>query len=204
MFSGKGTKESSLVPFPVFVLMKEQHDMERTIKQDMVPEGMALVETADGRWFPAFASLSEIPNRVYILDGSPLIPPALDSFHDPGQGYVCREEALEACHVWCEVAELIEVWRALAARTELYPERNAWYLDEIEQLAGDDTLQFRCGIPVHALVLARQTAGNDSVAVIDATGNTPDEAIETLYQHVYEWFCQQETIQRCASERIWP
>jgi hypothetical protein len=34
------------------------------------------------------------------------------------------------------------------------------------------------------VVLAR---GKDSIEVIAATGNTPDEAIETLYQCVYEW-----------------
>jgi hypothetical protein len=42
------------------------------MKQDALPEGMALVETADGRWFPAFAPLSETYDWVYILKGSPL------------------------------------------------------------------------------------------------------------------------------------
>ena len=111
-----------------------------TMKQETLPEGMALVETADGRWFAACAQLSEIPKRVYVLERSPLIPPALDSFRDPGSGYDCREEAIEACRAWCETFELSGDWRWLAARTELYPERNAWYLDEIVQLTnGDDT-----------------------------------------------------------------
>jgi hypothetical protein len=159
--------------------------MVRTRKQATIPEGMALVETASGRWFPAFALFSEIPNRIDILEGSPLIPPALDSLHDPEPGHDCREEAIEACRSWCEAVELTEYWRGLAACTELYPERNSWYLDEIEQLAGgDDTLHLHCGISVQAMVLAR---GDDRSEIITATGDTPDEAIETLYQRVYEW-----------------
>jgi hypothetical protein len=156
-----------------------------TMKQATLPEGMALVETADGKWFPAFDFLSEIPHRIDVMEGPPLIPPALDTFHDPEPGYVCREEALEACRSWCEAVALAAYWRGLATRTELYPERNAWYLDEIEHLAGgDDTAHLHCGVSVQAMVLAR---GIDSIEVITALGDTPDEAIETLYQNVYEW-----------------
>ena len=166
-------------------------------KQERLPEGMALVETADGRWFAAFASLVKRAHRGYVLVDPPLIPPALDSFHERGPDYDCREGALAACNAWCEVAELLELlvllvyWRGLAACTELYPERNAWYLDEIARLAGDDTPRLRRGISVYAVVLA---AGIESVEVIAATGNTPDEAIETLYQRVYEWSCHQQAI----------
>jgi hypothetical protein len=182
----------------VLVLKKEQQSMVRTRKQATIPEGMALVETASGRWFPAFALFSEIPYRINVMDGSPLIPPARDTFHDPEPGYVCREEAIEA---WREAVELTEYWRGLAACTELYPERNVWFLDEIEQLAGgDDTTYLHCGISVQAVVLARQTARDiDSVEVIAATGDTPDEAIETLYQRVYEW---SRKLQTNASSRL--
>jgi hypothetical protein len=156
-----------------------------TMKQATLPEGMALVETADGKWFPAFDFLSEIPHRIDVMEVPPLIPPAFDTFHDPELGYDCREKAIEACHAWHEEVELTEDWRGLAAHTELYPERNAWYLDEIVQLTGgDDTLHLHCGISVQAKVLAR---GIDSIEVITAIGDTPDEAIETLYQNMYEW-----------------
>ena len=130
-------------------------------KQERLPEGMALVETADGRWFAAFASLVKRAHRGYVLVDPPLIPPALDSFHERGPDYDCREGALAAC--------------------------NAWYLDEITQLAGGDIPRLHCGIFVHAMVLARQTTGNE---VITAIGNTPDEAIETLYQRMYQWSCK--------------
>jgi hypothetical protein len=145
---------------------------------------MALVETASGRWFPVFAFFSGISNQIDVLEISPLIPPAHDSLHDPGPGYVCREEAIEACRSWCEAVALTEYWRVLAACTEVYPERNAWYLDEITQLAGGDTPRLHCGISVHAMVLARRTTG---IEVMTATGDTPDEAIEALYQCVCEW-----------------
>ena len=170
--------------------------MTRTMKQDRLPEGMALVETADGKWFPAFALYSDIPNRMFVPEGSPLIPPALDSLHDPVQGYTCREEAIEACRAWREAVELAEEWRELAARTELYPERNAWYLDEMVQLAeGDDTPHLHCGISAQAVVLAR---GNDCREVIAATGDTPDEAIETHDPRVYEWSRRPQAM-ACAS-----
>jgi hypothetical protein len=145
---------------------------------------MALVETADGRWFAAYASSRERPPQVYLLEDPPLIPPALDAFHEIGPGYDCREDARVACQAWCEVEELTEVWQGLAARIELYPERNAWYLEEIMHLTGDDAPRLHRESAVQAVVLAR---GKDGLEVIAATGNTPDEAIETLYLRVYEW-----------------
>jgi hypothetical protein len=174
---------------------KEKNGMTRTKKQDALPEGMAIVETADGRWFPALAPLAGTDDWVYLLKGSPLIPPALDSLNEPGQGYNCREAAVEASRAWREAAELPLYWRGLAARTELYPERNAWYLDEMVQLAGGDILRLRCGISVYAVVLAR---GNDCREAIAATGDTPDEAIETHDPRVYEWSRRPQAI-ACAS-----
>jgi hypothetical protein len=158
---------------------------------------MALVETASGRWFPAFALFSDIPNRIDVQVISPLIPPALDSLHDPEPGHDYREEAIEACRSWCEAVELTEYWRGLTASIELYPERNAWYLDEITQLAGGDTPRLHFGISVQAMVLAR---GDDRIEVIAASGDTPDEAIETLYQRVYEWSRKQQAI-ACVNAR---
>jgi hypothetical protein len=148
---------------------------------------MAVVETDDGSWFPVFALFSEIPKQIFVLEESPLISSARDSLHERGQGYAHREEAIAACHAWCEAVGLTEEWRALAAHTELYPERNAWYFDEIAHLAGDDTPRLYCGSSVLAMVRAR---GIDNIELIAATGHTPDEPIESLYQRVYEWSWQ--------------
>lgn len=165
--------------------------MARITKRGTLPEGMALVQTASGKWFPAFAiaALSVRSHRVYVLEeDEAFIPPALPPYRDPAQGYHSREEAIEACHAWREAVELSEEWRGLAARTELYPERNAWYFDEIARLAGrDGTPSLHSGITSHAAVLVRQTAGDNSTQIITTTGDTPDEAIEILYQRVYEW-----------------
>jgi hypothetical protein len=166
------------------VWKKENKRVTKTRKQHALPEGMALVETAHGRWFPAYTCLSERLPRVHVVEDDPLIPPALDAFLEGEAGYLCREEALAACQACYEAAELTEVWQELAARTELYPERNAWYLDEIAHLAGDDTPRLHYGLSVQAEVCVRGKNGLERIA---ATGDTPDEALEALYQHVYKW-----------------
>lgn len=177
--------------------------MAHSRKQETLPDGMALVQTSDGKWFPAFSVFSVRSYRVwelYVLEESPVvIPLALPPFHDPTQGYDSREEAIEACHAWREAVELPQEWRGLAARTELYPERNAWYLGEIARLTGGgDTPRLHCGISVHAVVLARQTARDNGTEIIAVTGDTPDEAIETLYERVYDW-AQKSRAAACAS-----
>jgi hypothetical protein len=167
-------------------------------KQETLADGMALVQTADGRWFPAFAIMSSRSHHVYMVEESKVfIPPALPPHHDLAQGYGLREEAIEACHAWREAMELPEEWQALAARTELYPERTAWYLDEIALLSGgDDTPRLHCGTSVHAIMLTRQTAGDSNTQIIAVTADTPDEAIEALYKRVYECARTSQSISR--------
>ena len=122
---------------------------------------------------------------------------------DPSYGYDSREEAIEACHAWREAVELPQEWRGLAARTEVYPERNAWYLDEIALLTGGgDTPRLHCGISVHAVVLVRQTTRDNGTQIITATGGTPDEAIEALYQRVYEWSRESQVTASAISTRV--
>ncbi len=132
-----------------------------------LPKGMALVETFDGRWFPAFTPDTKKPYWVLSLEdaATTIIPPALDPLIDPYQGYDCREEAFGAYHAWHEAAVLPVHWQVLATHTEVYPERNAWYLDEITHLTGNYTPLLACGTDVYAAVI--------------------DEALEALYQRVY-------------------
>ena len=60
---------------------KESENMVHRRKQETLPDRMALVQTDDGKWFPAFATLSVRSYRVwemYVLEESPaFIPPAL-------------------------------------------------------------------------------------------------------------------------------
>jgi hypothetical protein len=174
-----------LVSLPV--CKKENTDVTKTMKHTTLPEGMALVETANGRWFAAYTSMSERLLRVHLVEEPPLIPPALDSYYAGGTGYDCREEALAACYAWHEVPELTKHWQELAAHTELYPERNAWYLDEITHLVGENIPRFHYGLCVQAVVCAKPAQGKSGLECITATGDTPDEAIEALYKYVYEW-----------------
>ena len=45
-----------------------------------LPKGMALIETADGRWFPALTPLTDVPRLVTVLDaGARCIPPAREA-----------------------------------------------------------------------------------------------------------------------------
>ncbi len=60
------------------------------------------------------------------------IPYALGPRHTQGVVSFQRyRDALEFCHRKQEGYRLWYQWDALAAHTELYPERNAWYRDEI-------------------------------------------------------------------------
>ena len=159
-----------------------------------LPARMALIETADGRWYPALVPLTDTPHWVTILDVG-LIPPAVEPYRDPAEGYASREDAREACYAWHEAAVLEVQWQILASHTEVYPERNAWYLEEIARLTGNGTPMLACGTDVYAVLIADRS-GRDQV--IAATGMTIDEAIETLYQRVYAWPCQHQG-STCAS-----
>src|SRR5437870_2754266 len=111
----------------------------------LLPPGMALIETADGRWFAALAPLTETAPLVTVLEtGARTIPPARDAApcRPSRPGYGSRKKALEACRAWDEEVHLPGQWSALAAHSELYPERNAWYLEEMAQMTGESPLLF--------------------------------------------------------------
>jgi hypothetical protein len=166
--------------------------MTHTTYTQVLPKGMALIETAEGRWFPALAPLTDTPHWVTILDaGADCIPPALASqpCHDPQKGYSSRKKALEACCAWDEAIRLSVQWNILAAHTEVYPERNAWYLDEIAQMTDGSSTLVTCTIDVTALVIVEL---RQEVQVMVTVGLTPDEAIEHLYDKVYEWWRARE------------
>ena len=87
-------------------------------------------------------------------------------------------------------------WRALAAHIEVYPERNVWYLEEIQHLAGATPMVGVGVADAYAVVIARDCGRS---YVLDAVGASPDEAIEALYQRTYDRLCDlQEALQRCA------
>ncbi len=172
--------------------------MTSPMNMHALPQGMALVETDDGRWFAGFAPETEQPNWILLVKHvtTTIVPAALDQHSDVCQGYGCREEAIEAYRAWHEAAVLPIVWQTLAASTEVYPERNAWYLEEIARLAGDSIPRLSCGIDVSAVVMTDRFGSNGFIAV---AGTTIDETVEALYQRVYRWYCQQQVLLAYAS-----
>ncbi len=172
--------------------------MTSPMNMHALPQGMALVETDDGRWFAGFAPETEQPNWILLVKHvtTTIVPAALGQHSDVCQGYGCREEAIEAYRAWHEAAVLPIVWQTLAASTEVYPERNAWYLEEIARLAGDSIPRLSCGIDVSAVVMTDRFGSNGFIAV---AGTTIDETVEALYQRVYRWYCQQQVLLAYAS-----
>ncbi|HEY6406686.1 MAG TPA: hypothetical protein VIY29_04370 [Ktedonobacteraceae bacterium] len=164
------------------------HHTSHTKHAQTLPKGMALIATAEGRWFPALAPLTDTPHWVTILDaGARAIPPALasPSHHDPKKGYSSRKQALEACHTWDEEVRLSVHWERIAAHIEAYPERNAWYVDEITHMTGGSPLLVSATIEAVTVVVTESYPG---IKVIRASGITVDEAIEQLYQRVHDWW----------------
>ncbi len=165
--------------------------------EETLPEGMAVVETADGRWFPALAPSpsSERPRWVSLIDEPYVVPPALDPLADSTAGYAERDEAVAACWAWHEATVLSADWYMLAMSTEVYPERNSWYLEEMARLIGDTRVRIFATYGF-ATVMAMPSGVDE---VIMARGMTRDETIVNLYQLVYEWSCKQQARQQRAS-----
>lgn len=78
-------------------------------------------------------------------------------------------------------------WEHLVASTKVYPERNAWYVDEIVHLTGDIPRLY-VSTYVSAVVIVEHEGSVDSIT---ATAAIPDEALAVLYEHVYAWSCEQ-------------
>lgn len=160
----------------------------QTTRTQALPPGMALIETAEGRWFPALTPLTDTPYWVTGIDAEArCIPPALavQVADDPKQGYLSRAQAVAACCAWDEEIRLSVVWETHAAHIEAYPERNAWYLEEIAYLTGGSPVLATTTVEAIAVVVIELHPG---VQVISAAGITLDEAIEQLYRQVYEWW----------------
>jgi len=163
--------------------------------EETLPEGMALVETAEGRWFPALvpSPSREKPRWVSLIDQPHMVPPALDPLFDSTEGYEDRDEALAACWTWHEVTVLLEDWHLLAMYSEIYPERNSWYLEEIARLTGNDTHVHIFATYGFATVMTLPHEGDE---VLMARGITRDETIENLYQLVSAWSDRQQARQQ--------
>ena len=63
---------------------------QQTTYTQALPKGMALIETAEGRWFPALTPLTDTPHWVTFIDAEARCIPlalAVQPCHDQKQGY---------------------------------------------------------------------------------------------------------------------
>jgi hypothetical protein len=133
---------------------------------------------------------------VSLIDEPRFIPLALDPLCDSTEGYEERDEAVAACWAWHEATVPPADWHMLAMSTEVYPERNSWYLEEIARLVGSDAHTRVFATYGFATVMALPYGVDE---VIMARGMTRDETIANLYQLVYMWSCRQQARQQRAS-----
>jgi len=103
------------------------------------PAGFAVARLPDGRYAPG-----TVPGRpgesaalVCLLRWSgEIVPQALDSGAAAGDdliAFATYDEALCWCERRCENAWILLDWLTHAVQTEVYPERNVWFRDEIER-----------------------------------------------------------------------
>jgi hypothetical protein len=107
------------------------------------------------------------------------IPFALGS--QPTTGYVSFRtyaQAFNFCHRRQEGFSLWSAWEKLAAQSELYPERNVWYREEIQRHTGEPIVCDCTGWTVYCSVFLP----DGTYCFVRAA--TLDEAIERLYQEV--------------------
>lgn len=165
-------------------------------KHETVPPeyGVTLAEI-EGQYYLLYVDKRNEQGMIEVTRLSPLywqtevfhgIPLAQGSH--PTQGTISfrtRRAALDFCHRRNENYGLRYQWEKLATQTELYPERNTWYQEEILRLAGDMPIVkaagsdvygsvFRCG--VHCFISAP----------------TIDEAWERLYERACEYIAQKQ------------
>ncbi len=87
--------------------------------------------------------------------------------------------AYDYCQRYHEEFSVLYHWEKVSAETEVYPERTAWYRDALREVGADhlsiDTVgnMASCSTFVHRTYYAAQAG-------------TVDEAVEMLYQQVYE------------------
>nr|HET6902326.1 hypothetical protein [Ktedonobacteraceae bacterium] len=167
-----------------------------------LPSHYGVAQLASGRFYPLYVSGEEpgelelSPSFSCLHWGDQRIPFALGS--TPREGVVSFEQhthAIQYCQRNEEEFALLWQWQQYACQAELYPERNAWYRDEIERLAhaGDcplllsrETVDCLCiGTEVHAYIWVH-LAG--SYQAIRAKAPTLDEALVALYEQVRATF----------------
>ena len=154
-----------------------------------VSYNVAVIEL-EGRFYPVRIKRDK-DTRTIKLDSAPHllwdievlfgIPPAQGPFHRQGVvSFSKHHHALAFCHRNQEEFGVLWHWQEVAARTEAYPERNAWYREEIRELAKAFPHVHVSGTEAYAHVSFRDGTWCSVFAP------NVDEMWKQLYERVYE------------------
>ncbi|GCE04776.1 hypothetical protein [Dictyobacter aurantiacus] len=163
-------------------------------KRELLPDNyhMAIVEIHQ-RFYPVLTSkdgqeLTSFTELFWSTENSHGIPTALGPRHTTGLiSFPTYADAINFCHRKREASKLCVQWEAEATRCEVYPERNAWYADEIQALTGEAPRIRRFSFEVQAIV----TCKDGIVYGVDAL--TIDEAMIRLYESVAHGLSSEHT-----------
>ena len=166
--------------------------------RETLPEDYRIViAEIEGRYYPLFVEKREedgtvrlgySPNLDWRAEAQHGVPPALGPRHMEGKiSFRTYRAAFDFCHRMNEGYGLPCDWNELTAQTELYPERNAWYRDEIVAL-----------VNVRPLVETSSSSAYGSVfprggAHCFVTAPTIDEAWVRLYASVCEYIARKQS-----------
>jgi len=164
------------------------------MKQESLPSGYSIAHLEDGRFYPLrITKLGEYIDLSTMQWTTQRVPFARGP--QPTHGTVSfadRKLAEQYCHR--EHEEFLLLWNAARHgwRQELYPERNAWYREEILRLVREhdphSSLRDRVEVDDHydapyAYVYLNLRGNFQAIRV---KGESVDEALQALYHEVFE------------------
>ncbi|GER87598.1 hypothetical protein KDW_17600 [Dictyobacter vulcani] len=162
------------------ILPRDYHMVIAEINQRFYP--VHTQTTDDSQELTGFFEL------LWSFEDSDGIPMAVGPRHTTGLvSFPTYAAAINYCHRRCEESQFLVNWKKNAARCELYPERNAWYTQELQQLTGNTPFLCPSLFEVHAHVVLY----DGTVHSVDA--GTIDDAMCQLYEEVAELIALAQT-----------
>ncbi|GCE04233.1 hypothetical protein [Dictyobacter aurantiacus] len=156
-------------------------------REVLPPDYHMTIAEIERRFYPLSFFMSEDGRHIESLsayswsfEGRYSIPPAVGPRHTTDVvSFPTYADAVTFCHRKQEEVDMFLAWEKKAARCEVYPERNAWYAQEIEQLTGNLPVLYGTLFKAHAVVIDT----NGTWYCEDAPAL--DEAMIHLYERVY-------------------
>ena len=163
------------------------------MKQEALPDGYAITQLSDGRFYPLrvpwkpytdIYPLSWEAQRVPFAYG-PRSASGIVSFAD-------RKLAVQYCHRQHEEFPLLWEMAHTIWEHEVYPERNVWYREEVSRLIHEhdphaswksDNLQIENWVVQMEGIVYFSLAG--TFQAVHVKGDTFDAALAALYHEVY-------------------